>query len=156
MQGRMKEHQLSREEIDALLNEETVGSFATISEDGFPYVTPVHYVWINGRVYIHGLSMGQKLSYLASNPKVGFEVYRMNGLIHDSSLPCDTNTDYMSVIMHGTAKLVEDNDLRLTAINAVVAKFTPQHIGKSFPEAMLRVTSVIEITPLAVTGKYFR
>lgn len=155
MQGRMKEHQLSKEEIDVLLQNESVGSLATISDEGFPYVTPVHFVWIDEKIFIHGLSVGQKLSYLSKNANVGFEVHKLNGFIQDELL-CDTNTDYQSVIMHGAAKVVVDESLRLKAINAIVAKYTPQHIGKSFPEAMLKVTGVIEITPVAATGKYFK
>ncbi len=155
MQGRMKEHQLSKAEIDALLQAEGVASLATISEDGFPYVTPVHYVWMDEKVYIHGLSVGQKLNYLAKNPNVGFEVFKLNGYIQDE-LPCDTNTDYQSVIMHGTGKMVEETELKIKAIDAIVAKYTPQHKGKNYPEAMLKATGVIEITPVAVTGKYYK
>ena len=156
MQGRMKEHPLSSAEIDVLLNEESVGNLATISADGFPYITPVHYVWIDSKVYIHGLSVGQKINYLTQNPKVGFEVFRINGFIQDENQPCDTNTDYQSVIMHGTALIVTDDALRLKAINAVVSKYTPQHEGKPFPVAMLKATGVIEITPIAITGKYYK
>ncbi len=106
----MKEHQLSKQEIDVLLQTEGVGSLATISKDGFPYVKPVRYVWMDVKVYIHGLSIGQKLSYLAKNPNVGFEVFKLNGFIQDE-LPFDTNTDCQSVIMHGTGKVLTDTDL---------------------------------------------
>lgn len=156
MQGRMKEHPLSPEEITALLLTEQVGNLGTISPDGFPYVTPVHFVLIEGRVYIHGLCKGQKISYLEENPKVCFEVFRMNNLIHDAELPCETNTDYQSVIILGEAKLVEDDSLKIKVLDEVVKKFTPQHVGKSYPSAMLKATGVIEILPLETTGKFFR
>ena len=80
----------------------------------------------------------------------------MNGLIHDAELPCDTNTDYLSVIMHGKGKLVSDEDLCIKVLDAVVAKYTPQHSGKSYPPAMLKATGVIQIEPFDITGKYFR
>ncbi len=156
MQGRMKEHQLSRAEIETLLTEEMVGNLGTISEDGFPYITPVHYVWMDDKIYIHGLRIGQKIDYLKKNPNVGFEVFKMNALIHDAELPCDTNTDYQSVIMQGKGKVVTEEELCVKVLDAVVLKYTPQHAGKTFPPAMLKATGVIEIDPLEITGKYFR
>ena len=156
MQGRMKEHPLSEEEIKELLLAEQVGNLGMVSPDGFPYITPVHFVLIDGKIYIHGLRVGQKIDYLKANPKIGFEVYKMNGLIHDPELPCDTNTDYQSVIILGFAKMVDDEALVIKVLDEVVKKFTPQHVGKSFPPAILKATGVIEITPEKTTGKFFK
>lgn len=156
MQGRMKEHPLSQDEITILLTHEFVGNIGTISPDGFPYITPVHFILLNEKIYIHGLCVGQKLNYLKANPKVGFEVFKLNGLIHDPELPCDTNTDYQSVIVLGSARLIDDEALKIRVLDAVVKKYTPQHAGKNYPATMLKATGVIEVTPLEITGKYFR
>jgi len=156
MQGRMKEHPLSAEEISALLLSQSVGNLGTVSSEGFPYVTPVHFVVLEGKIYIHGLCAGQKINYIKANPKIGFEVFKMNGLIHDPELPCDTNTDYQSVIIQGTAKVIGDDQLKIQVLDEVVKKYTPQHVGKSYPPAMLKATGVIEIIPIATTGKYFK
>ena len=156
MQGRMKEHPLSEEEISVLLLSQPVGNLGTISPDGFPYITPVHFVVIEAKIYIHGLCVGQKIDYLRANAKIGFEVFKMNGLIHDPELPCETNTDYQSVIILGTAKVISDDALKIKVLDEVVKKYTPQHAGKSYPPAMLKATGVIEITPTETTGKYFK
>jgi nitroimidazol reductase NimA-like FMN-containing flavoprotein (pyridoxamine 5'-phosphate oxidase superfamily) len=156
MQGRMKEHPLSEEEISVLLLSQPVGNLGTISPDGFPYITPVHFVVIEAKIYIHGLCAGQKIDYLRANAKIGFEVFKMNGLIHDPELPCETNTDYQSVIILGTAKVISDDALKIKVLDEVVKKYTPQHAGKSYPPAMLKATGVIEITPTETTGKYFK
>jgi len=156
MQGRMKEHPLSEEEISVLLLSQPVGNLGTISPDGFPYITPVHFVVIEAKIYIHGLCAGQKIDYLRANAKIGFEVFKMNGLIHDPELPCETNTDYQSVIILGTAKVISDDALKIKVLDEVVKKYTPQHAGKSYPTAMLKATGVIEITPTETTGKYFK
>ena len=60
MQGRMKQHQLSKAEIDDVLNKGQVGSLATYNENGFPYVVPVHYIVCAEQVYIHGLIHGEQ------------------------------------------------------------------------------------------------
>jgi nitroimidazol reductase NimA-like FMN-containing flavoprotein (pyridoxamine 5'-phosphate oxidase superfamily) len=156
MQGRMKEHPLTQEEIELLLNNELVGNLGSISPKGFPYITPVHFVKLKDKIFIHGLCKGSKIDNLKVNPKVGFEVYKYNGLIHDPNLPCDTNTDYQSVVILGTAKLTDDESIKIQVLDEVVKKYTPQHTGKSYPTNMLKATGVIEITPIDITGKFFK
>jgi nitroimidazol reductase NimA-like FMN-containing flavoprotein (pyridoxamine 5'-phosphate oxidase superfamily) len=51
----MREHQLTDEQRKQLLNSAHVGHLGTIGSDGFPYVTPVHFVLMEGNIYIHGL-----------------------------------------------------------------------------------------------------
>ncbi len=61
MQGRMKSHQLTERQIESLLLEEQVGRLATINANGFPYITPVHFIYFNKKIHIHGLNKGQKI-----------------------------------------------------------------------------------------------
>ena len=91
MQARMKEHPLTAEQMDCLLDAAQVGHLATLGENGFPYVTPVHFVRMNGRVYFHGLAAGQKLKNLRADSRVCFEVEGPHQYIQ-ASTPCDTNT----------------------------------------------------------------
>jgi nitroimidazol reductase NimA-like FMN-containing flavoprotein (pyridoxamine 5'-phosphate oxidase superfamily) len=154
MQARMKQHQLSKEQITALLDAEQVGHLAMSGFDGYPYVVPVHYIFMDGRIYIHGLAAGEKLKNIQKNPHVCFEIAKMISLIHDEN-PCDTNTRYESVIIKGNAELIDRNDKKKSVLMAIVAKYTPQHIGKIFPDSMLKMTSVIEIVPDLCTGKYY-
>lgn len=156
MQGRMKQHQLSKEEIDDVLKNGQVGRIATHNENGYPYVVPVHYIICNGRIYIHGLIKGQKISNLTANDKVGFEVDEMGSIIPDAENPCDTNTAFRSVIILGTAKVVEDVAMKEKILHAVVEKYTPQLSHLNFPEKMMKATGIIEIEPVEITGKYYR
>ena len=87
MQGRMKQHQLSKAEIDDVLEKGQVGSLGTNNENGYPYVVPVHYIIYDGKIYIHGLIKGQKISNLIQNNKVCFEVYEMLSIIPDNTNP---------------------------------------------------------------------
>lgn len=79
MQNRMKMHQLTDKEAERLLLECLTGTFATVNSDGTPYNVPVHYVFLNHAIYIHGLPAGQKISNLKANPNVCFNVYEMQG-----------------------------------------------------------------------------
>lgn len=155
MQGRMKQHQLSKEEINRVLNNAQVGRIATYNENGYPYVVPVHFIVHEEKIYIHGLIKGQKISNLIRNNKVGFEVDEMGAIIPDNENPCDTNTEFRSVIIQGTAQMIEDRALKEKVLHIVVEKYTPQLSHLSFPEKMMKATGIIEIVPLEITGKYF-
>ena len=74
MQKAMKENQLTAEQRNSLLETQHVGHFATINEDGHPYIAPMHYVYMDDKIYMHGLSEGQKIENLKRNPLIGFEV----------------------------------------------------------------------------------
>ena len=154
MQARMKKYPLSEGRINELLEKEPVGRLATIGVDGCPYITPVHFVYLDGIIYIHGLAAGQKLANIRENPLVGFEVDAMLSLLHGDQ-PCDTNTEYESVIIKGRASTVEDMAGKTAALNAIVSKYTPLHMGKTYPETMLKMTAVIAIAVDSCTGKYY-
>lgn len=153
MQGRMKKYQISFLEIEEILKEQKVGRLATLNLNGYPYVTPVHFVYENNCIYIHGLSKGQKIDNIKNNSNVCFEIEEMLGLILDEK-PCDVNTAYKSVIILGNAKLVE-GEKKVEALNAVVSKYTPHLANIPFPENMLKATSVIEIEIVEATGKRY-
>ncbi|WP_370574695.1 pyridoxamine 5'-phosphate oxidase family protein [Methanomethylovorans sp.] len=155
MQNRMKNHQLREEQKKELLERAPVGNIATISENGYPYVVPVHFIYHEGKIYIHGLPEGQKISNILENEKVCFQVNNMKGLILDEG-PCDINTEYESVIIIGTAAIVDDYDLKEIILGAIVAKYTPQLNGKKLPENMIKGTAIIEVTIKESTGKYYK
>ena len=154
MQARMKEHPLTTEQIDSLLGSIQVGHLATLGENGFPYVTPVHFVFMNGHVYFHGLAAGQKLKNLRADSRVCFEVEGRHSFIQ-ADVPCDTNTAYQSVIITGNAAVVNDRAVKIAALDAIVAKHTPQHTGAAYPENMLKMMAVVEIKIQEITGKYY-
>lgn len=155
MQGRMKQHQLPKEEIDNVLKSALVGRIATHNENGYPYVVPVHYIVFDEKIYIHGLIQGQKISNLTGNNKVGFEVDEMGAIIPDNENPCDTNTAFKSVIILGIAKMIADKATKEKILHAIIEKYTPHLSHLSFPEKMMRATGIIKIEPVEITGKYF-
>ncbi|UKI16067.1 MAG: pyridoxamine 5'-phosphate oxidase family protein [Ruminococcus sp.] len=104
MQYRMKNTSIIGETDRRNLKKGTGRYLATINEDGSPYATPIHFVYDNGKIYMHGLPAGQKVDNIRRNGSVSFMVYHMNGLLLDENeLPCDTNTAYQSVIISGRA-----------------------------------------------------
>lgn len=155
MQNRMRNHQLNEEQITSILTKAPVGNIATINENGYPYVVPVHFIYYEDKIYIHGLPRGQKISNILENEKVCFQIYDMKGFIFDNS-PCDINTEYESVVITGTATTIEDLNLKETVLNKIVEKYTPHLGGTKLPENMIKGTAVIEITIKELTGKYYK
>lgn len=155
MQYRMKKHQLNEEQITEILKTAPVGHIATINENGYPYVVPVHFIYHENKIYIHGLPRGQKISNILANEKVCFETFFMKGLILDDA-PCDVNTEYESVVIMGKASIIKDADTKINLLNEIVAKYTPHLEGIDFPENMIRGTGIIQINIEECTGKYYK
>ncbi|WP_374008431.1 pyridoxamine 5'-phosphate oxidase family protein [Leifsonia sp. LS-T14] len=80
---------MTRDEIDDLLSEETVGRLGLI-DDSIPYVVPISYAYRDGDVYAHS-APGRKLDALRAHPRICFEV--------DDAVSVD---EWRSVIAWGT------------------------------------------------------
>lgn len=156
MQGRMKHHQLTENEVSEILLKAPVGRIATLNDNGFPYIVPIHFICLDSRIYIHGLIKGQKIANLTKNNKVGFEVDEMGAILPDNDKVCDTNTEFRSVIILGTAKMVDDLEIKTEVLKSVVKKYTPQLSHLEFPAKMMTATGIIEITITECTGKYYK
>ncbi len=155
MQGRMKSHQLTERQIESLLLEEQVGRLATFNANGFPYITPVHFVYFNNKIYIHGLNKGQKIDNIKNDKKVCFEVDKMERFLL-AERPCDVNTEYLSVIILGEAKMLDNEDEKIEPLRKIVKKYTPSLAGEAFPEKVIKATSVIEVSVIECTGKFYK
>lgn len=156
MQKRMREHPLTQEEIRTLLEKAPVASLSTVGEDGAPYAVPVHFALLEGKVYVHGLPAGEKVENLRRDGRVCLTAWEMEGLLlPEDGGPCNVNTAYHSVVVKGTAALLEPGEEKAHALAAIVAKYTPQLSGNPIPQGAINGTGVIAITPSEVTGKYY-
>ncbi len=156
MQYRMKTHALSEQQIRQLLERSQTGSLATLNSDGTPYVTPIHFVYYENVIFAHGLPKGKKLDNIVDDPRVGFCVYEIDGLLLDTNRkPCDTNTKYESVIISGIAKIVDNIEEKSKVLKEIVKKYTPHLINNEMPNNMIQGTAVIRIDLSSTTGKYY-
>ncbi|WP_258106867.1 pyridoxamine 5'-phosphate oxidase family protein [Christensenella minuta] len=156
MQHRMKTHLLEANQIEALLLGAQTGCIATVNLDGTPYVTPIHFVYQNGMIYFHGLPKGQKIDNIKANPSISMTVYEMDSLLLDpDGRPCDTNTKYQSVIITGTAHILDDIQQKKDILTYIVQKYTPHLEKADLPNNMVKGTAVVEIKIQSITGKYY-
>jgi len=114
-----------RQAIEAILKRARIGRLATLGEDGYPYITPVNYVYWQEAVYFHCALRGEKLDNIRRHAKVCFEVdiplaYLDTG--YDTNMPvCDVGQFYQCVVMRGRAEIVENIAEKVAALNALMA-----------------------------------
>jgi nitroimidazol reductase NimA-like FMN-containing flavoprotein (pyridoxamine 5'-phosphate oxidase superfamily) len=105
----------SRDEMESILREETLG-YLGLSVNGSPYVVPLSYAYVEGKILFHCALTGKKLDYLKANPQVCFSVSRQSGKVvrHPQGAQCQSDHD--SVICYGVARIVENVEERKSVL----------------------------------------
>lgn len=111
--------------IRELLGRCRVGRLATTGADGYPYITPVNYVFFKESIYFHCARQGEKLDNIARDNRVCFEVdiplSYFDVAFDPSRLPCLVHQFYHCVIIRGRAETVEDIQEKVASLNALMA-----------------------------------
>jgi nitroimidazol reductase NimA-like FMN-containing flavoprotein (pyridoxamine 5'-phosphate oxidase superfamily) len=147
------------ERIEKILSKATIGRLATTDLEGYPYITPVNFVSYQGNIYFHCALTGEKLDNISRNANVGFQVdiplaYLDSQFSNDSS-PCKLHQFYHCVIIRGTARVVDDTQLKINALNALVEK---HETGRSLKKVHVdmpefKTCAVVEIRPKRLSAK---
>lgn len=138
--------------MEDILNRCPIGSFATVTPDGAPYVVSVNYVYHNRTIYFHSALTGKKLDNIAHEPRVCFEVHEFDGVV-SSNKADGFGTRYRSVIVYGKARQIVDPKLKFEVLMALTTKYAD---GKPFDpptEKCVDATAVVEIEIDEMTGK---
>jgi len=146
-------------EMARILASTNIGRLATVDAEGYPYITPVNFVFHEGSVYFHCAPEGEKLANLIRDPRVCFEadvpLAYLEVAFNPERNPCRTHQLYHCVIIRGSARVIPDGELKTTVLNALVAK----HEGnREFPavtsdSADYRACRVVAIKPEKMTAK---
>ena len=146
---RRKLQQLPQEECERILREGKTAVLALAGDDGYPYAVPVNYVYDGGKIYFHCAKTGHKLDALRRCEKVSVCV-----VDRDDVAPERLATDYMSVIVFGRARILEDDEEIYRAVEVFGLKYNPDR------EAVRReirrewnALCCVEITVDHMTGK---
>jgi len=150
----------SKQKIIEFLNNESTGRIASIDKNGYPQIIPMNFVFVNNVIYMHSHVKGEKLDNIIQNHKVGFEVDKNLEFLpsyffdpNDASL---ANTFYISVVIKGECKLVDEKNEMTSALNSLMKKYQPE--GKYEPikphDDILNHVAVIKVSPEIMTGKY--
>lgn len=138
-------------QMEELLQRQAVGRLG-MSINGQPYVVPLHYLYQRGKLFFHSSKDGLKISCLLANPKVCFEVDELIGISSGDSA-CNFHTRYRSVLVTGTARILESTAEKAAMVNKLVEKYAE---GKSFQpptEEAINNVAIVEIAAIEMTGK---
>jgi len=147
---RRKEREIKdRALIDAILASETVMHLA-LCDGNVPFLVPVFFAYDGEAIYFHSAPAGTKIEILKRNPLVCFEVTSGHGVIEDEAA-CDFEARHRTVIGTGHARFVEDEALKIAALDRIVGRFTDQAF--TYPTNRLAHTAVIRIEIEQIKGK---
>jgi hypothetical protein len=144
---------MSDEDARAFLAAGTEGRLATCDSAGQPYITPLNYVVNEGKIYFHGNLTGRKLDNIAENSRVCFEVSEVTKMTISADRPCSCATRYISALVFGSARVIENQSEKAALLNLLIAKHAA---GKAFQpvEAQQAATCVVvEISIDQISGK---
>jgi len=145
--------------IDKILAGTNIGRLATTDSEGYPYITPVNFVYHSGNIYFHCALTGEKLDNIKRDARVGFQVdiplaYLDSGFSKQSS-PCKLHQFYHCVVIRGKARVVTDAQVKVGALNALVEKHERNvpldKVTADMPDA--KACEVVEIRPERLSAK---
>ncbi len=148
-----------QQEIERILCSTNIGRLATTGSDGYPYVTPVNFVYYRENIYFHCAPACEKLDNIARDSRVCFEVdmplaYLDTGF--DPERPgCKVHQFYHCVIIRGEASIVPDGPIKTAALNALLATHEPGVTLQPVTEDMhgYRICNVVQVRPMTITAK---
>lgn len=137
------------ERIWEILRTGEVCRVAFCGED-WPYIVPMSFGILDGKLYFHCAADGTKLDLLKANPNVCFEV-EANVEVVPGDQACDWSVRYQSVIGFGHASVVEGLDERQAGIKALLTQYTDRDI--EVPQDISSETVILRVDVHSMTGK---
>jgi nitroimidazol reductase NimA-like FMN-containing flavoprotein (pyridoxamine 5'-phosphate oxidase superfamily) len=135
-----------REAIDAILDEALIAHLGIADSDGQPLVIPTLHARHGDVVYCHGSAASRTLRALAAGTPACLTVTLLDALVLARSA-MHHSANYRSVMLLGTATLVDDPTEKLLALHAIVEHIVPGRWPdvRGPSENELKATSVLAI-----------
>ncbi len=114
--------------------------------DGQPYVIPTSYGRVGDQLYIHGSAASRMLRKLNEGIPVCVTVTLLDGLVIARSV-FNHSMNYRSVVILGTAKLVDEHEEKIKALEALSEHIIPGRWADARQpnERELKATSVLRL-----------
>jgi nitroimidazol reductase NimA-like FMN-containing flavoprotein (pyridoxamine 5'-phosphate oxidase superfamily) len=129
------------------------GRLATCDAAGQPYITPLNYLYREGKIYFHSKLTGRKLDNIAENNLVCFEVSKVEKLTVSNDRPCACSTRYTSVLVFGAARVISDEAEKAVLLNLLVEKYAGGKAFEPVEERHAADCAVVEIRVDEISGK---
>ncbi|MGB4500655.1 MAG: pyridoxamine 5'-phosphate oxidase family protein [Natronincolaceae bacterium] len=149
-----------KNKIETFLQQARVGHLGMV-DGNRPYVVPLNFIWMDGKIYFHGATGGRRNRVIEANPEVCFTVSREYGTVVDP-VPADVDTAYMSVMIFGRAQPITDLGETTRILQEIVNKYVPgyyseplskQYVDKLRSPVFGGPVQVYQIDPHHITAK---
>ena len=154
-QLRRTDKAMSDERVEKIIQRGVCGRLATVSEDGWPYVVPLLYIWKKPAIYFHTAAVrGHLRQNIDHDHRACFEVDEAGEVFAYGRFECDTGTSYASVIGFGRISLVQPGAERVWFFDELMKKYAPgiNDRPKSFYPRLHHI-DVFALTVERFTGK---
>lgn len=150
MMRRKDKEILDNQLIERILNEAEIIRLSMV-DGNEPYLVAMNYVYSAGSLYMHSAKEGRKIEVLKKNCKVAFQT-EIGVKIVLKEQSCSCGTRYMSVFGKGTAFLIDEEEEKKQALNAIMVKYTGR-LPFDYPVNSLKNTLIIKVQIESITGK---
>lgn len=141
---RRHDRQLPETEAWELLADCEYGVLSLCAQD-MPYGVPVSPVLVGHTLYFHCAKQGFKLDLIRANPKAHFTAVQ-----HADVIASEATVDYASVMTWGPIRMVEDEQERLSSLEALVRRYMPDHLESGLK--MARTSTSAAMVALDIEG----
>ena len=142
-----------RDMVNRILDEAFVCHVGFVA-DGQPFVIPTSYGRVGDVLYIHGSAASRMLRNLNQGVAVCITITLLDGLVLARSV-FNHSMNYRSVVILGTATLIDDRAEKLAALRALSEHIIPHRWDDSRQpnEKELKTTSVLRLPITEVSAK---
>jgi len=149
-QMRRKDRKVSEEKAREIIQKSEYGMLCTASLDGEPYAVPVSHVLYENSIYFHCALEGRKLENIRQNPKVC-----MSFVGKADVEPEAYTVRYESAVVEGGAKMIEDEEEKLLALQLICKRYCPDLLDEHFAyiQPRLKRTGICRVEIEEISGK---
>ena len=135
-----------RDVIDAILDEALIAHLGIVEADGQPVVTPTLHARRGDILYCHGAVASRTLKALAAGAPACLTVSLIDGLVL-ARAAMHHSANYRSVVVMGSARVLEEPEEKLAALEAVVEHIVPGRWAHVRPPSAneLKATAVLAL-----------
>jgi len=115
---------MSDDETRDMLARSYAGRLATVNANGWPYVVPLLYVWMDGEIWVHNTRVrGHLRDNVDRDPRACFEIDEPGEIFPYGRTECDTSIAYRSVVAFGRIRIVEDRAQKQRFFEGLMDKY---------------------------------
>ena len=143
------------QEIKSVLDAADCCYVSMVTPEGSPYVVPMNFGFDEEYIYLHSSRAGKKIDILRQNSQVCIAFSAFHQLRYQSEkVACSWSMKYKSILIYGDVEFVEDPDVKVNMLNAMMRKYAGRDFTYNAPALKEVLTFRVKIARLE--GRAYR